>query len=99
MEFKAGEKVSYCVAHGPIEKGIIKRINENMINCAFVVYNCGGDWDNYKNYTAANTNFRDLKPGWDAYEKYIADKEWEEHNDRQDEYLQALADNSLEDSD
>ena len=33
-------------------------------NCVRVVYNCAGDWDNFKNYTAALTNLSDLKLGW-----------------------------------
>ena len=39
------------------ETGKIKSWNDKNI---FVVYKCAGDWDNYKEYTAAATNPKDL---------------------------------------
>lgn len=56
-----GQKVHYAPEHAAKENGIVKSITEHGI---FVVYNCGGDWANYRDYTAANTNLRDLRPGW-----------------------------------
>lgn len=39
------------------EAGRIKSWNEKWV---FVVYKCDGDWDDYKNYTAAATDPKDL---------------------------------------
>jgi len=61
--FRIGDRVRYVVAHGKTEKGIVKSYSD-LPDSVFVVYNCGGDWDNYWRYTAANTNIRDLKRGW-----------------------------------
>jgi len=64
---EAGDKVHYIPFEGcderEMENGIVKRLTPDG-DGAFVIYNCGGDWDNYLDYTAANTNFRDLKEGW-----------------------------------
>jgi len=58
---KEGIKVTYL--RDRKEKGIIKSISDNKH--VFVVYNCGGNWDDYKNYIAARTEISDLKLGWD----------------------------------
>ena len=58
---KPGDKVTY-VTPFEREKGILKSIPDS--EHAFVVYHCGGDWENYQNYTAARTRISDLKPGW-----------------------------------
>jgi hypothetical protein len=70
-----GDKVTYVPAHladdpARWEHGIVKRETPDG-NGYFVVYNCGGDWENFQDYTAANTNKRDLKPGWLDKEAYI----------------------------
>lgn len=57
-----GQSVTYSPGHGKKEKGIIKGFASN--GNPFVVYNCGEEWDNYRNYTGANTNPRDLIDGW-----------------------------------
>jgi hypothetical protein len=58
---EVGMKVYYTAPHGKTENGIVKSIN----GCnAFVVYNCGGDWDHYEDYTGCATNPSDLTPGW-----------------------------------
>lgn len=44
------------------ENGIVKEIVS--ANYVRVVYNCGNDWDNFSNYTAARTSVRDLFYGW-----------------------------------
>lgn len=63
-KLKPGDKVHYTAnPQRGIENGIFKDYASHMQG-AFVVYNCQGDWDNYKNYTAANTNFSDLELGW-----------------------------------
>lgn len=64
-----GQKVTYAPDYGEPERGKVKSFSEDP-NFVFVVYNCGGNWDNYENYTAARTNIKDLKLGWGAsYEK------------------------------
>ena len=65
---KVGDKVCYCPTHyhesGRFENGIIKEIPDHTDKAVRVVYHCGGDWDNYENYTSALTDIRDLLPGW-----------------------------------
>jgi len=58
-----GAKVRYSPSYGDEERGIIKNFSEDEKH-AFVVYHCGGNWNDYKNYTAARTNHSDLKRGW-----------------------------------
>lgn len=60
-DIKVGQNVHYAPGHGKKENGRVKSITDHAV---FVVYNCGGNWDHYKDYTAANTNPRDLHPGW-----------------------------------
>ena len=59
-----GQRVHYLPDFGIPENGIVKRLSENG---AFVVYNCNGEWDRLEDYTAANTNARDLRPGWTVH--------------------------------
>lgn len=40
------------------ERGIIKSLSD--INNVFVVYNCGDNWENYENYTAARAPIKHL---------------------------------------
>lgn len=42
------------------EIGIIK-LYDNASKIAWVVYNCAGKWKEYENYTAASTEYRDLR--------------------------------------
>lgn len=60
-EIKVGTKVHYTSPNGKKENGIVKSIQDDH---AFVVYNCGGDWKNYKNYTGARTELDNLQYGW-----------------------------------
>lgn len=64
---EAGDKVHYIPFEGCpaslYENGIIKRETPARKGF-FVVYNCNGEWHRINDYTAANTNKRDLKPGW-----------------------------------
>lgn len=57
-----GDKVTYVTDYKK-EHGIIKSVCEESSHY-FVVYNCGGEWDNYMNYTAAKTAKCDLVEGW-----------------------------------
>jgi hypothetical protein len=65
---KIGDKVHYQPEYykdnDKYENGIVKSVGDNAIDSVFVVYNCGGEWNNYQNYTAALTNVRDLYTGW-----------------------------------
>jgi transcriptional antiterminator len=60
VKIEQGSKVTYKTPH-KTEKGIVKSIPDK--EHAFVVYHCGGDWNNYENYTAARTRISDLKLG------------------------------------
>lgn len=64
LDLTPGDKVHYTPEHGPIQNGVVKAKNELVSNYAFVVYHCGGNWDDYQNYTGASTKISDLKPGW-----------------------------------
>jgi hypothetical protein len=61
MDLSIGERVTYITPY-ETEIGIVKSISDE--EHVFVVYNCGGDWDNYRDYTAARTKISDLKHGW-----------------------------------
>lgn len=66
-ELKEGDKVHYQPGHYPEnewENGIVKEIPGHTADSVRVVYNCGGNWDRYREYTSALTNLRDLKRGW-----------------------------------
>lgn len=66
-KLKIGDKVHYqpdYYGENRWENGIIKEVPEWSNDSVRVVYNCLGDWDNYKDYTSALTNIRDLKLGW-----------------------------------
>ena len=59
-----GDKVTYVSHHGTLENGVVKSIQNDSY--VFVVYHCGGDWENYQNYTAARTDTDSLVKGWRA---------------------------------
>ena len=76
-KLKVGDKVHYQPEHyseDRWENGMIKEIPDFTVdnvqpvgygsNPVRVVYNCAGQWDNFKNYTSALTNLEDLKLGW-----------------------------------
>jgi hypothetical protein len=60
-QLSVGDKVTYVGGAGELENGIVKELRGDG---AFVVYRCGGDWDNYQNYTGAFTAYGDLVLGW-----------------------------------
>ena len=76
LKLRVGDKVHYQPEHyGETrwENGLIKEIPDSATakprcfathNCIRVVYNCAGNWGNFKDYTSALTNLRDLKLGW-----------------------------------
>ena len=57
---KVGDRVRY-INHGA-SNGIVKEVTDHEY--IRVVYHCGGDWDNFMNYTGAMTAVRDLIYGW-----------------------------------
>lgn len=65
---RVGDKVYYQPDHykdeDEYENGIVKEIPGHSSDSIRVVYNCGGDWNNYKDYTSALTNVRDLYLNW-----------------------------------
>ncbi len=65
-ELKKGDHVHYQPEHykenDEHENGVVKGIAPN--GGVFVVYNCGGEWDRFEDYTAANTKPEDLYPEW-----------------------------------
>ena len=66
-DFKVGDKVHYQpkhYEHGRWENGIVKEIPSHTTASIRVVYNCGGDWDRFEDYTSALTHLGDLKLGW-----------------------------------
>jgi len=66
-KLKVGDKVYYQPSHFPSDKwenGMVKAILDYTNTAIKVVYNCAGDWDNFKDYTSALTDLRDLKLGW-----------------------------------
>lgn len=81
-KLRIGEKVHYQPTFlkdsNRFENGIVKGLSPN--GGVFVVYRCGGDWKNFKNYTAENTHPIDLFLGWKMEEikKDIEYTEFEE---------------------
>lgn len=66
LDVKVGDKVHYVSYHDSTqhENGVVKTIRDDVDSAVWVVYHCGGDWDNFMNYTGARTNLADLTPGW-----------------------------------
>ena len=62
-KLKVGDKVCYQPQHygkDRWENGMIKEIPDFTVVSVRVVYNCAGEWNNFKNYTSALTNLKDL---------------------------------------
>lgn len=65
-KYEVGDKVHYIRDNADIstaENGMVKNFGSEP-GKYFVVYNCGGEWENYQNYTAALTDKRNLRKGW-----------------------------------
>lgn len=66
-KLKIGDKVCYQPSYygnDRWENGMVKEIRDNVLDYIWVVYNCNGEWDKFKDYTSALTNIRDLRLGW-----------------------------------
>jgi len=68
---KVGDEVHYAPGHleaVEYENGIVKEVPDQTSDITKdkvrVVYNCGDDWENYREYTAALTDVKDLRRGW-----------------------------------
>ena len=64
---KVGDKVHYKPSHFPLngfENGIVKEIRSHILHKVWVVYNCAGNWEDYKEYTGCATSLNDLNIGW-----------------------------------
>ena len=72
---QAGDKVYYD-RNGTKENGIVKLV---MTNNVFVVYRCGEDWENYRNYTGVLTPLNYLKKGWYDIHNERSSTEGREH--------------------
>ena len=59
---ESGQKVTFLTEFRK-ERGVVKGLCDDE-DYVFVVYNCGGNWGNYENYTAEKTRVDDLKLGW-----------------------------------
>ena len=63
-----GQRVHYKPEHykadDKFENGIVKEIPEHTNTEIRVVYNCAGDWENYKEYTSQLTPVKHLFTGW-----------------------------------
>ena len=72
-EVEIGTKVHYQPNHYKIdnkwENGIVKELRSEQPDVAWVVYKCAQNWIDYKQYTSARTDLRDLKLGWRKGEK------------------------------
>ena len=67
-KLKIGDRVHYQPDHykeeDKWENGRVKEIPEHTYTSVRVVYNCGGEWDRFMDFTSAMTDVRDLKLGW-----------------------------------
>lgn len=64
-KMRISDKVYYQPDHYPPEKwenGMVKEVVSDT--SLRVVYNCNGDWKNFKDYIGCLTNTRDLTEGW-----------------------------------
>ncbi len=63
-DFEIGERVNYYGGYGQPENGVVKTKRAGDPSFVFVVYKCGGDWDNFANYTGQRTACSELQKGW-----------------------------------
>lgn len=75
-EIETGAYVHYKSPHGSKENGRVKSINGDT---AFVVFNCAGEWEHYRDYTGQSTKIADLSYGW-VDEKGKLGKEFCDHH-------------------
>lgn len=76
---KPGDKVTYIPSYAKDDpelwdRGIVKSLNDDLH--VFVVYNCNGQWDKYKNYTAARTPVKNLVRSWSGKTLVKENNKW-----------------------
>lgn len=59
-----GRKVHYIDSQGNKQNGLVKARHPTKKSVFFVVYNCGGNWKHFMNYTGVYTSVHNLQPGW-----------------------------------
>ena len=63
-DYEKGEKVTYIGnPRQGIQHGMVRKIHPEQDRVA-VVFNCGGNWENFENYTAARCKASELEKGW-----------------------------------
>ena len=67
-KIKIGDKVCYQPLHLKEnelwENGMVKEVPSHTNTALRVVYNCGGQWNKFKDYTSALTSIEHLTLGW-----------------------------------
>ena len=65
---KVGDNVHYQPKHYQErdfwENGVVKEVRADVDDAVWVVYNCGGEWHRYQEFTSAKTRLIDLVAGW-----------------------------------
>lgn len=78
-DLRLGDKVHYIPFEGChsslIENGMVKEIPDHTFKEVRVVYNCGGEWERFEEYTSALTPLKNLKKGWFFNDKHRMVKE------------------------
>lgn len=79
-KIQIGAKVYYQPEHyksdDKFENGLVKEIPEHTTSAVRVVYNCRGDWKNFKDFTSALTDVSDLYYGWKHEEIQITEEKF-----------------------
>jgi hypothetical protein len=64
-KIKVGDKVHFIGFEGSQpENGMVKEVMTDNLKAIRVVYNCAGNWENFKDYTSALTEVKYLHLGW-----------------------------------
>lgn len=64
-KIQVGDRVHYIGHLGAIpENGMVKEIPDHTRTSIRVVYNCGGEWGRFKEFTSAMTPIDTLYDGW-----------------------------------
>jgi hypothetical protein len=76
-KLKVGDRVHYLPFEGcppeKIENGRVKEIPDHTNSSVRVVFNCGGEWNNFMDYTSQLTPLSRLRMGWHTASLYSLD--------------------------